>query len=70
MITLAIWARLEMLPPKKMTPPTSPCRIQLSSVAGGVEPGVAVDHPLAGHLRRRERRQGSHRLPAGRADLG
>ena len=34
-ITLAIWARLEMLPPKKMTPPTWPCRIQLSSAAGG-----------------------------------
>ena len=37
-ITPAIWARLEMLPPKKMTPPTWPCRIQFSSAAGGLSP--------------------------------
>ena len=37
-MTPAIWAVLPMLPPKKITPAASPCRIKSSNPAGGVSP--------------------------------
>jgi hypothetical protein len=37
--TPAIWVRLVMFSPKKMTPPASPALIWSSRLAGGVAPG-------------------------------
>ena len=53
-MALVIWARLEMLWPKKITPPDLAVLDQGQQPGRRLEAAIAEDHPLARHLLRRE----------------